>query len=137
MTVTVGKVEVIATPPIVPVIVVAVPETTPVKVAEYVPFVLSVVPLTVPVEVPPVREKTTVDPPVDKLFPAASRACKVMLMEFPEETVADDKLINEVAVEIVPGVTVIVGSVVVTAVPPMVAPMVVAVPASTPVNVAV
>lgn len=86
---------------------------------------------------PPEREKATVLPPADKLFPAASRACIVSVMELPEATVFEDTEISEVTVEITPGLTVIVGRLVVTAVPFTVAPMVVAVPASTPVKTAV
>lgn len=98
---------------------------------------MSVVAPTVPVLVPPVREKATVDPPALKLFPAASLAVSVRLILDPEATVLLDTEITEVTVEIVPGVTVIVGSVVVTGAPLIVAPMVVAVPAKTPVNTAV
>lgn len=98
---------------------------------------MSVVPLTVPVLVPPERENRTVEPPVLKLFPAASFAVKVRLTLEPEATVDAETEIKDVTVEILPGLTVIVGSVVLTAVPLTVAPMVVAVPARTPVNTAV
>lgn len=98
---------------------------------------MSVVPPTVPVLVPPVRENTTVDPPVVRLFPAASLACKVRVTLDPEATVALETEIKEVAVAMVPGVTVTVGKVVVTAVPPTVAVIVVPVPTRTPVKTAV
>lgn len=90
-----------------------------------------------PVDVPPVLLKTTVAPPADKLFPAASRACKVAMTELPETTLADDTEINEFDPDIAPGVTVTVGSVVETEDPPIVPVIVVAVPARTPVNVEV
>lgn len=77
------------------------------------------------------------DPPVVRLFPAKSFACNVRLILEPEATDELETLINEVEVEIIPGLTSTVGRLVVTATPPMVAPMVVAVPASTPVKTAV
>jgi len=55
----------------------------------------------------------------------------------PETTVLLDVVTVDVAAEAVPGVTVIVGRADVTALPPIVAPMVVALPAPVPVNVAV
>jgi hypothetical protein len=54
----------------------------------------------------------------------------------PEITEAEETLIVEVVALIAPGVTVTAGSVEVTALPPTVAPIVVAVPATAPVNVA-
>jgi len=51
-------------------------------------------------------------------------------------TLAVDVVIRDVAAETGPTVTTIVGRGVVTAFPPIVAPIVVAVPANTPVNVA-
>lgn len=90
----------------------------------------------VPVEVPPLRLNTTVAPPVVRLFPAASRACKVRVTVLPDCTVAEETETMDVAELIAPGVTVMVGMVVVTGVPPMVAAMVVAVPATRPVKVA-
>ena len=100
-------------------------------------MVLSVVAPTDPVEVPPELLKTTVDPPLVKLFPAASFACKVNVTALPEATVLEDTDASEVFVEITPGLTVTVGKVVETKVPPMVARMVVAVPDTKPVKVAV
>lgn len=90
----------------------------------------------VPVEVPPLRPKTTVDPPELKEFPAASRAVNVTEMLLPEATVAFETAKVELAGEIIPGVTVTVGFPVVTDEPPIVAVMSVAVPARTPVKTA-
>jgi hypothetical protein len=134
-TVTVGSVVVTATPPIVAPIVLAVPATTPENVAVYVPFVLSVVAPIVPVLVPPEAEKTTVEPPMDRLLPNASFACSVSVTALPDATVPLDTLTTDPAVEIGPTVTWTVGSVEVTATPPIVAPIVVAVPAANPANV--
>jgi hypothetical protein len=91
----------------------------------------------VPVEVPPEREKATVAPPVERLFPEASRACNVTTTPDPEETVPEATVMTEFAGAIVPAVTVTVGEVVVTGVPPIVAPIEVAVPATAPVKLAV
>ena len=92
----------------------------------------------VPVLVPPDWVKTTVEPLVVRLLPAASRACSVRVVPPPEVMLPLPTVTVDVAVDTAPGVTVIVGSGVdVTAVPPIVAPMVVAVPAIRPVNVAV
>ena len=137
LTVTKGSVDVTADPPIVAWIVVAVPAVTPVKVAAYVPLPLSVVVPMVPVLVPPEAVKTTVAPPAVRLFPAASLAWSVSVTLLPEATVPLETLTVDVATDAGPGVTVTVGRVDVTAEPPMVAPTVVAVPATTPVNVAV
>jgi hypothetical protein len=134
---TVGSVVVTAAPPIVAPIVRAVPARTPVKVAVYVPFPLSVVALIVPVLVPPEAANTTVEPPVAKLLPAASFACSVSVTALPETTVPADTLTTDWVVEIAAGVTWTVGSVVVTATPPIVAPIVRAVPAAIPVKLAV
>jgi len=87
--------------------------------------------------VPPDAVKTTVSPPVLRLFPAASFACSVRVAGFPEMTLPVDVVIRDVAAETGPTVTTIAGCAVVTAFPPMVEPIVVAVPASTPVKVAV
>jgi len=133
----VGSVVVTAVPPIVAPIVVAVPATAPVNDAVYVPFPWSVVAPIVPVLVPPVAVNTTVAPPVDRLFPAASFACSVTVSALPDATVALATLTIDPAAEIAPTVTWTVGKVVVTAVPPTVAPIVVAVPATAPVKVAV
>jgi hypothetical protein len=125
-----------AAPPIVAPIVLAVPATIPVKVAVYVPFVLSVVAPIVPVLVPPEAVNTTVEPPVARLLPNASFACSVSVTALPDATVPLATLTTDPAVEIAPTVTWTVGSVVVTADPPIVAPIVVAVPAVNPVKVA-
>ena len=91
----------------------------------------------VPVEVPPLRLKTMVDPPVVKLLPAASRAVRVRVAVEPEVTVPLETLTKEVAALITPGLTVTVGIVEVTALPPIVDAIVVADPLTKPVNVAV
>jgi hypothetical protein len=99
---------------------------------------LSVVAPIVPVLVPPpVVLNTTVEPPAVRLFPAASRACRVRVAVAPDTTVPLDVVTMDWAVDAGPGVTVIVGSVEVTTTPPMVAEIVFAVPARTAVNVAV
>ena len=87
-----------------------------------------------PVEVPPVLLMTTTAPPVVILFPAVSLARKVRRVPLPEETVLkveDNVLCARLKT---PGTTVIVGSVDVTAEPLIVALIVVADPATTPVN---
>jgi len=99
-------------------------------------LLLSVVPPIVPVLVPPDWLNTTVSPPVVRLFPAASLACNVSVAVAPETTVLLDVVTVDALRDAEPGVTVIVGRGDVTALPPMVAPMVVAVPAAAPVNVA-
>jgi hypothetical protein len=137
VTVTVGSVVVTATPPIVAPTVLGVPARTPVKLAVYVPFALSVVAPIVPVLVPPAAVNTTVDPPVLRSLPAASVACSVSVTALPDTTVGADTLTADRVVEIGPTVTWTVGSVVVTATPPIVAAMVVAVPATIPVKLAV
>lgn len=63
-------------------------------------------------------------------------AVRVKVTLLPEATDPLATPTVEVAVEMVPGETVAVGNVEVTAEPPIVAPTVVAVPASTPVKVA-
>jgi hypothetical protein len=136
VTCTVGSVVVTAVPPIVAPIVRAVPATIPVKLAVYVPFALSVVAPTVPVLVPPEAVNTTVAPPVLRLLPAASFACSVSVTALPDATVGADTLTTDPAVEIGPTVTWTVGSAVVTATPPIVAPIVLGVPARTPVKLA-
>jgi hypothetical protein len=100
---------------------------------------LSVVTPIVPVLVPPDAKKTTVAPPAVRLFPAASFPCSVSVLVLPDATVPLDTLTTDpvAAVEIAPGVTVTVGSVDVTAAALMVAWIVVAVPARTPVKIAV
>ena len=98
---------------------------------------MSVVVPIVPVLVPPLEVNTTTSPPVVSLFPAASFATSVRVAEFPDSTLALEVVMTDVARETGPTVTAMVGCGVVTGLPPIVAPMVVAVPASTPVNAAV
>lgn len=90
-----------------------------------------------PVLTPPVWLNTTASPPVVRVLPAPSLAVKVSVTLLPEATELDERVIVDWATEIVPGVTLAVGFVVVIGAPPMVAPMLVAVPARTPVSVAV
>src|ERR1041384_2573245 len=123
--------------PIVAWIAVAEPAVTPVKIAVYVPSPLSVVEPIVPVLVPPRRENATIAPPVERMFPAASFACSVSVLVAPERMLPLDTVTVEVTAEIRPGVTVTVGSAVLTGVALIVAPIFVAVPATRPVNVAV
>lgn len=132
LTVTVGNVDVTEFPPIVALMVVAVPEVTPVNTAEYVPFPLSVVEPMVPVLVPPVRVNTTADPPALRLLPLLSLACNVRVMVDPELTVPLETETIDCAKDAEPGVTVTVGIVDVTLLPPIVALRVVAEPAVTP-----
>jgi hypothetical protein len=71
------------------------------------------------------------------LLPAASFACNVSASVAPEATLGVAAVIRDWLKESAPGVTTILGAVLVTAAPPMVAPMFVATPANTPVKVAV
>jgi hypothetical protein len=119
-TVTVGLPEVTNEPPTVARILVAVPATRALKVDEYVPLLLSTVAAMFPVEVPPICEKTTARPPVLNWFPAASFAVRVRLTVAPDATVPLDTEMIEFAKEIAPGVTVMVGIVLVTTDPPAV-----------------
>ena len=137
VTVMVGIVVVTAEPPIVAERVVAVPDTTPVKVAVYVPFDASDVALIEPVEVPPALANTIAEPPLVSAFPAASFAVRVNVTAEPLETVGFDTVSIEVAGEIAPGITVTVGAVEVMLEPPTLALIVVAVPDVTPVKFAV
>src|SRR5213076_2216596 len=92
----------------------------------------------VPVLVPPENPNATVSPPVVSELPAASFASRRSVTAEPEATVPLDAVITDVAGEIAPGDTAIVGNgVAVTGAPLIVAPIVVAVPATTPVNTAV
>src|SRR5690242_13043741 len=91
----------------------------------------------VPPLVPPVTVNATVDPPVVNALPAASRAVSVSVAVPPAPIVSLDTVTTDVAAEITPGVTVTVGGVEATGAELIVAPTVVAVPARTPVNVAV
>src|SRR6266513_3729211 len=90
-----------------------------------------------PVLVPPELEKTTIAPPVVTLFPAASLPRRCRVTTAPDVTVPLEIVTGDADGEIAPGETVIVGALLVTAAPLIVAPIVVAVPASTPVNTAV
>ena len=91
----------------------------------------------VPVLTPPLRVKTTVSPPVLREFPAASRPCKVATIALPDATDAALSVTVEVTAEIAPAETVTVGDPEVTVVAFTVALIVVAVPARTPVKIAV
>ena len=118
--------------------VVAVPAVTPVKVAVYVPLLLSVTAEKVPVETPPLRVNATLAPPVLRALPAASLAVRVTVVVDPELTVAEATVTTDAEAEMVPEVTVTVGKgELVTARPVTVAAIEVAVPAVTPVKVAV
>jgi hypothetical protein len=88
-----------------------------------VPLPLSVAGLgaMVPSLVPPVAVNTTTAPPVTRLFPTASFACNVSVAGAPESSTESDTVMNDVADEIAPGVTVTVGRVDVTGLPLMVA----------------
>ena len=93
---------------------------------------------TVPVLVPPpARVMVTVPPLEVRLFPAASFACTVSVTNDPEATVEEEMLTVVSDVDAAPGVTTSVGNVDEIAVPPIVPVIVVAVPARTPVKVAV
>ena len=129
--------DVTALPSIVPLTVVDEPESRPVKEAVYVPLPTSVVLEIVPVLVPLLLVNTTVLPPVVMLLLFASRANSVSVAAVPEFIVDADVVISEVAVEIGPGVTANVGSVVVTALPSIVAVTCVADPEINPENEAV
>ena len=90
-----------------------------------------------PVDDPPLDVIVTVAPPLESTFPAASFPVKVRVTALPDKTVEAETAKSEVLELIVPGVTVTVGIEVVTVTPPMVAAIFVALPAKTPVTVAV
>lgn len=138
-TVTEGEDVVTGVPLIVALNAVGVPINVPVNVAVYVPLPTLVVPLKLPVETPPpvVRVNTTVSPPVGIKLLFASLAVRVTVTFDPEATVADDTVIKDVAGEIAPGSTSIVGEAVATNDPLIVARIVVGLPAVNPVKVAV
>src|SRR5512146_17186 len=119
------------------VIVLAVPAVVPVKMAIYLPFKLSTTVLKVPLDVPDPSPKATVSPPLVNLLPSASLAIKVTSVLSPEEMelLLTDRV--DWLSETDPGVTVTVGSVLVTAPALIVAVIVVAVPAVVPVKTAV
>lgn len=98
---------------------------------------MSVVPDTEPVLVPPLWAKTTTSAPFVSWLPLASLAVKVSVTVAPDVTVAELRVTSDWLSDTAPGLTVKVGSVEVTAEPPMVALMVVALPDVKPVNVAV
>src|SRR5258705_499785 len=133
----VGSGDVPGLAPIVACTVVWVPAATAVKIAVYVPLAWSVVGPTVPPLVPAVTVNATVDPPIVNALPAASCACSVSVPVPPEPIVSLDTLTTDAAAEIGPPATVTVGGVEATGAELIVAPTVVAVPARTPVNVAV
>src|SRR5439155_859046 len=91
----------------------------------------------VPLLVPPPWVNTTVSPPAGRLFPAPSLAWSVSVAVAPDTTVLLAVVPVHAGWAAFPCVTVFVASTDVTGFPPMVAPMVVAVPAVPPVNVAV
>jgi hypothetical protein len=97
---------------------------------------LSVVVDRLPVEVPPLRLITIVDPPAVRSFPFTSLAWRVIVLVVPEGTVAGETAKVDWLAEMLPGITVIVGRVEVMEEPPIVAVMLVAVPAVRPLNVA-
>ncbi len=72
-----------------------------------------------------------------RLLLAASLACKVKVTFPPETTVAEDTETTEFTTEGAPGFTVTVGKVEEMVVPPIVAPMLVGVPETDPVKLAV
>jgi hypothetical protein len=114
-----------------------VPTSTPVKVAVYVPLLLSVTALNVPVLLPEASANATVAPPTVRFAPVASRAISVTVVVVPLCTLADPIVIVDVVGETTALLTVMLGAAVVTAVPPMVAPIDRAVPAVLAVKVAV
>ena len=120
----------------IPLRVVAVPETAPVKFAVYVPSPTFVVLPKVPVEVPPELPKVMVSPLVIRLF-AASRAVRVATTALPEATLAADTAKVDVAREGAPLPTVTLGLPLVIALPLIFPDTVVAVPATTPVKLEV
>ena len=97
---------------------------------------LSAVALIAPLLAPEIP-KTTTSPPVAIRLPAASFARSRKVARSPEITVLAEAVTADVAGEMRPGVTVIVGSAGEIAMPLIVAPIVVPVPASTPVKTAV
>src|SRR5207245_9458844 len=115
--------------PIVAPLVVPVPAVPPVPVAAWFPLPLPVALPIFPVLVPPPWVNTTVSPPAVRLFPAASLACSVSVAVAPDATVLLDEVTGADVGAAVPGATLIAARAGLTALPPMVAPMVVAVPA--------
>src|SRR5262245_40911767 len=134
-----GAVEVTGSLSIVAVIV-FVPAVVAVNVAVYVPSLLSVTGPNVPMVVPVPRAKVTVEPPVVKAVPVASRAVSVTVLVPPtaadEGAAATDDCVGSTGPGAGPAVTVTVGAWLVTAWPPIVA-VIVLLPAVVAVNVAV
>jgi hypothetical protein len=89
-----------------------------------------------PVDVPPVRENTTLLPPVVNVFPAVSWAVRVNAVVVPEAKVVVPTAMVELASDIGPGTTVRL-AVPVILLPEIVALIVVAVPERIPVKVLV
>ncbi len=98
---------------------------------------LSAVALIDPLLPPPDAVNTTVSPPVASRLPAASLARRCSVATAPDASVSVDAVTTDVAPAMAPGLTTIVGAAVDTGAPLIVAPIVVAVPAMAPVNVAV
>ena len=113
------------------------PAVVPVKVAVYVPSPLSETALIVPSLVPAPLVSTTEFPPAARTFPAASRNVTVSVAVLPEAIVVVEAVSVLVSGDAVPGVTVTVGDADVTGLPPIVAPIVRAVPVVVPVKLAV
>lgn len=97
---------------------------------------LSTVAVILPVAVPPEREKTTVKPPVVNWLLFASCVVRVKVEVVPDATVPLETASVEVSKDTAPGITIKVGKAEVNKVPPTVARIVVAVPATKPLNVA-
>ena len=95
---------------------------------------LSVVAPIEPVDVPPPDPNTIAEPPLVNVLPAASFAVRVRVTPPPDGTVDAAAVITDVPAEMTPGRTVTVGRLDVIAALPTVAPIVVALPAVTPVK---
>ena len=93
--------------------------------------------LNVPLQPPLPRPKAIVKPPLLSWLPAASLAVNVTVAVVPDTMLVEETDTMDWDRLTTPGVTVIVGKVEVTALPPMVAVMVRALPAVVPVKVAV
>src|ERR1044072_7309736 len=137
MTVSDGLGVVTAPPLIVAVITVALPARRPSKVAGYTPLPESAVAPTVPVLAPPEKPNATASPPVATLFPAASLPRSFSVTLAPDATVSFEIVMTDPAGETATRAAAIVGSGLGTGEPLIVAPMVVAVRATKPVNTAV
>jgi hypothetical protein len=90
----------------------------------------------VPVLVPPATTNCTARPPLPSSFPMASAVTSVNVAWAPATTVRGSTVTDDVMGETGPGTTSIVGSGWVTGSPSTVAPIVVGVPAATPVKLA-